>query len=347
MPARLRYLPISVFSIVLGLSGYVIATQRVFAGLGWGETWPTILLVATSALYVFLLALYGVKLVSYRDAVAAEFRHPVMISFFPALSISLLLLSIGYLDVAETLSLYLWAAGAALNLLFTVVVLSIWIRHTNFEIDHFSPAWFIPVVGNLLVPVVGVEHAPADVSWLFFAVGLVFAVALFVIFIYRIVFHQPLHDRHLPTLFIVIAPPAVAAVAYVKLTGSFDSFARIMYFLAVFFALFLLAHVRLFARIRFYISWWAYTFPMAALTIATFLVGKETESGFYADAATVLWAAVSVLVAGLVARTLLAVSRNEICVPDAAATGAASAAETPAAVEGEDSRSEGRRVLEH
>ncbi|RPI30721.1 MAG: C4-dicarboxylate ABC transporter [Actinomycetota bacterium] len=333
MPARLRYLPISVFSIILGLSGYAIATQRVFAGLGWGETWPTTLLVATSAVYVLLLALYAAKVLRYRDAVTAEFRHPVMISFFPALSISLLLLSIGYLDVAETLSFYLWVAGAALNLLFTIVVLSIWIRHTNFEINHFSPAWFIPVVGNLIVPVVGVEHAPADVSWLFFAVGIVFAVVLLVIFVYRMVFHQPLHDRHLPTLFIIIAPPAVAAVAYVKLTGSFDSFARIMYFLAVFFAVFLIAHLRLFARIRFYISWWAYTFPMAALTIATFLVGKETGSDFYADAATVLWAAVSVLVAGLVARTLLAVGRNEICVPDAAASGAASAADEPAAVE--------------
>jgi tellurite resistance protein len=72
------------------------------------------------------------------------------------------------------------------------------------------------------------------------------------------VFHQPLHDRHLPTLFILIAPPVVAAVAYVKLTGSYDSL----------------------ARIHFYLSWWAYTFPMAALTIATFLVGKETASAF-------------------------------------------------------------------
>ncbi len=304
-----------------------------FGGLGWSDTWPTVLLLATSAFYVFLLALYAVKLLRYRDAVAAEFRHPVMISFFPTVSISLLLLGIGYVDVAETLSFSLWVAGAALNLLFTIVVLSIWIRHTHFEIAHFSPAWFIPVVGNLLVPVAGVEHAPADVSWLFFAVGIVFAAVLLVIFVYRMVFHQPLHDRHLPTLFIVIAPPAVAAIAYVKLTGSFDSFARVMYFLAVFFAVFLIAHVRLFARIRFYLSWWAYTFPMAALTIATFMVGKETASAFYTDAATVLWAGVSVLVAGLLVRTLIAVGRHEICVPDAAAQGAASPADEPAVIE--------------
>jgi tellurite resistance protein len=255
-----------------------------------------------------------------------------MISFFPTLSISLLLLAIGYAEVSETVSLALWAIGAAVNLVFTLVVLSIWIRHTHFEIAHFSPAWFIPVVGNLLVPVVGVQYAPADISWLFFAVGIVFAVLLLVIFFYRMVFHQPLHDRHLPTLFILIAPPAVAAISYVKLTGSFDSFARILYFLAVFFALFLLVQVRMFARIHFYLSWWAYTFPMAALTIATFLVGKETSTALYKGAATVLWVGLSVLVAGLVVRTLAAVGRHEICVPDAAAQGRASATDEPAVV---------------
>lgn len=336
MQPRLRFLPISVFSIVLGLSGYTIATQRVFTGQGWSEGLPTAFLYAATVVYVLLLALYAVKTARYRDAVVAEFRHPVMISFFPTLSISLLLLSIGYMDVNETASFSLWAAGAVINLIFTLVVLSIWIRHTHFEIAHFSPAWFIPVVGNLIVPVVGVEHAPDDVSWLFFAVGIVFAVVLLVIFMYRMVFHQPLHDRHLPTLFILIAPPAVAAVAYVKLTGSFDSFARILYFLAVFFAIFLIVHVRMFARIRFYLSWWAYTFPMAALTIATFLIGKETASAFYKDAATVLWVGLSVLVAGLLVRTLVAVGRHEICVPDAAAQGQASAADTPAVVEEAD-----------
>lgn len=332
MHQRLRYLPISVFSVVLGLSGYAIATQRVFGAHGWGGGFPLAALYTATGVYVLLLALYAAKTVRHGAAVKAEFLHPVMISFFPTLSISLLLLAIGYAEVSESLSLGLWAVGAVANLVFTLVVLSVWIRHAHFEIAHFSPAWFIPVVGNLIVPVVGVQHAPADISWLFFAVGIVFAVVLLVIFFYRMVFHQPLHDRHLPTLFILIAPPAVGAVAYVKLTGSFDSFARVLYYLAVFFAVFLLAHVGMFARIRFYLSWWAYTFPLAALTLATFLVGKETATAFYGAAATVLWAGLSVLVAGLLARTLVAVGRHEICVPDAVAQGRASAAEEPAAV---------------
>lgn len=327
MEQRLRNLPISFFSIVLGLSGYAIATQRIFTSKGWDDTLPLVLLLATSAVYAVLLAFYLAKAVRHGDAVAREFRHPVMLSFFPATTISLLLLSIGFLEVDETISLVLWAAGAALQLLLTIVVLSVWIRHTQFEIAHFSPVWFIPVVGNLVVPIAGVQHASADISWMFFAVGIVFAVALFVIFIYRMVFHVPLHDRHLPTLFIIIAPPAVGMISYVKLTGEFESFARILYFLAVFFALFLVAHLRLFVRLRFYLSWWAYTFPIAALTIATFLVGKETASQTYVDVATGLWAALSLLVAGLVVRTLVAVGRGEICVPEVPLPGEAAGAQ--------------------
>ncbi len=316
MDSRLRHLPISMFSLILGLAGYAVATQRVFGYLGWSSRVTDVLLYVVTAFYVVLLVAYGLKVAIYRDAMLAEFRHPVMINFFPTITISLLLLSIAYVELNTPLSYGLWLAGAALNLILTLIILSSWMRHTRFEITHFSPAWFIPVVGNLIVPIVGVQHAPADISWLFFATGLVFAVALLVVFVYRMVFHQPLHDRHLPTLFILIAPPAVAMIAYVKLTGAFDSFARILYFLAVFFAIYLVAHIRLFGRLRFYLSWWAYTFPLAALTIATFLVGKETGAGFYLHAATVLWAVVTLLVAGLLVRTGVAMRRREICVAE-------------------------------
>jgi tellurite resistance protein len=322
MESRLQHLPISIFSIVLGLTGYVIATQRVFAYRGWTDTVPLALLVVSAVVYAALLVLYGLKIVRYRQAVSREFAHPVMLSFFPTTTISLLLLSITFLEVDMTVSWVLWVVGAALQFLLAVVVLSAWIRHTRFDIVHFSPAWFIPVVGNLIVPVAGMEHGAEDASWLFFAVGIVFATALFVIFLYRMFFHQPLHERHLPTLFIIIAPPAIGAISYIKLTQTYDSFARILYFLAVFFALFLVAHVRLFGRLRFYLSWWAYTFPLAALTIATFLVGKETASTAYLDAATALWVVVSVLVAGLAVRTLVAVGRNEICVAEVPAPAA-------------------------
>jgi tellurite resistance protein len=40
--------------------------------------------------------------------------------------------------------------------------------HQNkYEIKHFNPAWFIPIVGNILVPIAGVHHAPIEISYFF------------------------------------------------------------------------------------------------------------------------------------------------------------------------------------
>lgn len=316
MTSRLQNFPISAFSIILGLAGYTMATQRVFTHLGWGDVVPTILLFLTTALYLVLLGFYVAKAFRYRAVLLQELRHPVKLSFYPTIGLSLLLLSAGYLDVQRAVSFWLWVIGAVLQLGFTLLVLSIWIRHTKFEITHFSPAWFIPVVGNLAVPLAGVEHAPTDISWLFFAPGVFFAVVLMTILFYRVFFHQPLPERLVPTLFIMIAPPALGAVAYVKLTHTFDSFARVLYFLAVFCLLLLLAQARMFSRVHFYLSWWAYSFPLAAFTVATFLMGRETGASGYQTAAVVLWVLLSLLMVVLLARTGAAVGRREICVED-------------------------------
>lgn len=316
MTSRLRNFPISAFSIILGLCGYTMATQRVFADLGWGRTFPLVLLLATSALYLALVGIYTAKAIRYGAVLAKELRHPVKLSFFPTIGLSLLLLSAGFFEVHRGVSFWLWAVGAVLQLGFTLLVLSIWIRHTGFEITHFSPAWFIPVVGNLAVPLAGVEHAPADISWLFFAAGIFFAVVLMTILFYRVFFHQPLPERLVPTLFIMIAPPALGMLAYVKLAGPLDPFAHVLYFLAVFFLLLLVVQARMFSRLQFYLSWWAYSFPLAALTIATYLMGRETGVAAYRAAAVVLWGVLSLLVVVLIGHTGAAVRRREICVED-------------------------------
>ena len=62
------------------------------------------------------------------------------------------------------LSEALWIVGTIAHFFFSVAVISIWIRHPSLEINHISPAWFIPVVGIILVPIAGVAYAPAEIS---------------------------------------------------------------------------------------------------------------------------------------------------------------------------------------
>jgi tellurite resistance protein len=319
---RLRNFPISFFAVILGMTGTTIAFQRAEKILGLPFTISAILLVVTLALFVTIAVFYGIKLIRFPDAVRHEFGHPIKINFFPTISISLLLFSVAFLELNHDISRYLWIIGTMAHAAFTIAILSIWMQHSMFQIHHSNPAWFIPVVGNIIIPVAGVEHAPLDISWFFFSIGLVFWVALFTIFLNRIIFHAPLADRLLPTLFIMIAPPAVGFISYVKLMGHsingfvLDGFARILYFFALFLVILLVAQYRRFFKIQFYLSWWAYSFPVAAMTIATVLMTTKTSQPFYPLLAYFLLAGLSLLIITLITRTTHAIFNKVVCVEE-------------------------------
>jgi len=312
--SRLKNFPISWFALIMGMSGFTIAWSRAEHLFEPGFSVSPILLGLTVALFVLIAVIYASKIMKYPAEVMGEIRHPVKLAFVPTFSISLLLLSIGFLHVAPGVSFWLWSVGAVLHLSITLYVLSSWIHHTKYEIAHLNPAWFIPVVGNILVPVAGVHHASPEISWFFFSLGLFFWPVLTAIIFYRLIFHGSLPERFMPTLFIFIAPPAVGFISWFNLTGGVDAFGRVLYFVGLFFTLLLLSQFNYFRRLKFFLSWWAYSFPIAAITIATLIMTKETGLALYTWIAAILLAILTLLIAMLLARTALAVARREICV---------------------------------
>ncbi|MFN3398293.1 MAG: SLAC1 anion channel family protein [Sulfurimicrobium sp.] len=311
---RLKNFPISWFAMIMGLSGFAIVWNRAEYLFDHGFCVSSLMTGVATLLFVILTLIYAAKLVKYPRAVLDEIRHPVKQAFVPAFSIGLLLLSVVYLHIAPVLSFWLWSVGTVLHLVLTLYVLSSWIHHTKYEIAHLHPAWFIPVVGNILVPVAGMQHASPEISWFFFSLGLFFWPVLTAIIFYRLIFHGSLPERFMPTLFIFIAPPAVGFLSWFNLTGGVDAFARVLYFVGLFFTLLLLGQFNYFRRLRFFLSWWAYSFPIAAITIATFIMARETGLAFYTWLAAGLLGALSLLVLTLLVRTALAVVRREICV---------------------------------
>ncbi|SEH33576.1 SLAC1 anion channel family protein [Magnetospirillum fulvum] len=315
--SRLHDFPVSFFSTVMGMSGLTIALHKLEKTLSLGDGISLGLFALSLALFVVLAGLYLLKLVRYPAAIAEEWRHPVRISFFPTISVGLILLGTAAQPVDLDLARLLWGVGAGAHLLLTIAVMSSWINQTHYEIAHSNPAWFIPVVGNIVVPIAGVNFAPADLSWFFFAIGLLFWLVLLTIVFYRLIFHTPLPGKLVPTLFILLAPPSVGFIAWVALTGGIDSFARLLYFAAVFLFLLLMVQVPRFSGLGFTLSWWAYSFPLAAFSIATMVMGEKTGTTVYVWAGVGLSGLLSLLIAGLFARTVLAVFRNEICRPEA------------------------------
>lgn len=285
MESRLKYFPVPFFAAVMGISGLGIAYQKAADVLGYPEYIGNFILYLAIIIFFIFSIIYLIKFIKYKDEVKKELSHPIKINFFPAISISLLLFSIGLIEISPFTSKIFWYVGAILHLFFTLYVIKYWVLN-NFDIKHLNPAWFIPIVGNVIVPIAGVHFAGVEVAQFYFSIGIFFWIVLFTIILFRIIFHHPFPEKFLPTLFIFIPPAAVGFISYVKIHEGianitnglvkadyiiFDFFAHFLYDIGLFFTILFFFMFRSFMKIPYSITWWAYTFPMAAMTIATIL----------------------------------------------------------------------------
>ncbi|THH38465.1 C4-dicarboxylate ABC transporter [Aliishimia ponticola] len=310
--SRLQHVPISLFGMTMGLFGLGLALHaggldRASAALG----------IIGAALFVFLLAIYALKSLRYPAALVEDWHHPVRLSFFPAISISLLLLATLARPSLPDAAHAIWLIGAAAQGILTLVVVSAWISHRSFGPVTLSPAWFIPAVGNLVVPVAGVAFGHDALSWYFFSVGLLFWLVLLTVVFNRLIFHDPLPGKLRPTLVILIAPPAVAFLSWTQLNGGqIDPAAHILINAGYFFAALVALQVPGLLRLPFALSFWALSFPLAALTIASFRFGVLAASGAHNGLGYGLLALTILTIAALVLHTLRAARRGAICVPE-------------------------------
>lgn len=277
----IRFFPIGLFASVMGFSGLTIALKQMELLYQWNDYVSTTLLVITSFLFLFYLFIFLYRLWKFNEDVKQDFNHPIKMNFFAAISISFLLLAAAFLEISNGLSFILWIIGVLLQLTFTLVILSRLIWTFSFKIEIFNPTWFIPIVGNIVVPIAGSAHAPEDVNWFFFSIGLLFSIIYYAIFFVRAFFYDPIPVKILPSFFILMAPPAVGFISYLKISSNFDIFANILYGSAFFVGLLLLFQLKRFLTIPFFITWWAFLFPSAAMTIATGHVFMHTNKIFY------------------------------------------------------------------
>jgi len=314
---RLEHMPVSLFATVMGLAGTTIALQKAEHIWAWPTATSLLMLWLTALVFITVSGFYAAKFVLHRAHVVAEFNHPIRMSFFPAMSIGMILLAIAAMGHYPGVSLILWALGSTVQLLFTLAILSNWMHHEKYQVQHSNPAWFIPIVGNILVPIAGVPLGYPELSWFSFSVGLMMWTPLLAVLFNRFFFHPMIPSKLLPTLFILIAPPAVGFISWVKLhNGMIDDVARIFYYFALFITLLLFSQARYFWKLQFALPWWAYSFPIAAITIATMVMLEKVGGSFFLVLTQFLLVFLVLLVTMISVRTVRAMLRGQICVPE-------------------------------
>jgi tellurite resistance protein len=314
-PKRLEYLPIALFGSTMGLTGLSVAWRLAHALYGT-PLWIADSTAAVSVVaFVALLIAYGVKIISAPDKVLMEFRHPIAGNLFGTFLISILLLPILIAPVNLMTARILWFAGAAGMILFAWTIVSRWMSDRQ-QTAHATPAWIVPVVGMLDVPLalpsLGLPPLP-DVMILSLAVGLFFAVPVFTLIFSRLVFEPPMPDALQPTLLILVAPFSVGFSSYVVTAGRIDLLAQSLYFLMLFVLAVLLGRLRMLRRCcPFRVSWWAVSFPLASSAIAALRVAAFDPGWFTIGVAWVLLALATVAIAALLVRTLVGVLQGEL-----------------------------------
>ena len=312
---RLKFFPIMMYATVMGMSGLTIMYQKAALWLGFSALIGEVLMTITTLLFGVISVIYITKFLKYSAAVKKEFSHPVRINFFAAVSISMLMLAIIYKEHYPFVAAFFWYPGAVLHFYLTMHTISFWINN-NQELDHSNPAWFIPIVGNVLIPVAGVGFASQGVLLYFFSTGIFFWVILFAILLNRIIFHHQMANKFMPTMFILIAPPAVGFIAYVKIFEVIDTFAMILFNLALFFTFLIAFMYKNFIKIKFFISWWAFVFPVAAMAISTMLMYHQTQDIPLLVLAYTMIAVTSVIITIVIYQTLIHMQKGDICVQE-------------------------------
>ncbi|MDF1872710.1 SLAC1 anion channel family protein [Vannielia sp.] len=313
----LAHFPISFFSVLMGGFGLTIALLRGADALGFSALPGVISLWVFGVVFAVVALTYLTKALRYPGQIVWEWNHPVRINFFPAMSISVLLFATalwaaGYADLARPL----WVVGAAGQAALTLAVVASWISHRAFMPGQLGPAWFIPAVGNIVAPVAGGALGFAELSWYFYATGMIFYFVLLTLVMNRLFFHDPIPAKLQPTLVILIAPPAIGFIAHSALVGGLDPMGRVLAMATVLFTGIVLTQLRKLLRVPFSMAFWALSFPVAALALACFRYAELAGiKGFLWGGAAAL-AILPVIILVLAFKTVKGLLSGEICVPE-------------------------------
>lgn len=281
-----------------------------------------VFLVVATLLAIWFGVLYAARWTTYRDAAVADLRNPIPGPLVGTVPGGLLVLSAAYSaagplllpdGVATGVATVLLAIGAPLAVVVGVVWAEEVVDNAPIGLEKVTGTWFLPPVIAVLIPLAGAPLLvdwPAPQVWLwlgyaFAGAGLVLFLLVTVLVIARLALKGPPPPPLAPAVWIALGPPGAGSLALIRLaqsaevTGVVTSDALLTSTVALAsallgFAFWWLAFAAMVLRrqltrgpVPYSPAWWAWTFPLGAMTALTLTLGS-------------LWSATAVTVVGVV-----------------------------------------------
>lgn len=271
----LQHLGPAWFAPVMGWSGLGLAWLRAQPAAGDMARQTAVACAAVAAaVFIAVLAASTLRVFRHRGALQADLAHPVRHGFAAALPISMMLLAtLGMgLGLPATQLAPLWWCGLGLQLGVTVWVIGRWLAG-RLPWPGLTPVMYIPIVGNVLVPLGALPLAQPQLAWACLGVGVFFWPVVTAMVMLRQA-QMPLPDRLAPSWFILLAPPSVTGLSALAL-GAPGWVGMAALGIAGLTLAAVLTRVPAMWRAGFGMPAWAASFPLAAISALTLKLSES------------------------------------------------------------------------
>ena len=287
------------FASVMGTGILAITTLFYSKYLDWLKPIATALFYFNVGLFSFLCIPWLLRWLLFPKSAFADFKHPVVSNFYPTIAIGMLVLASNFLVIGKNLLVgeIFWFIATGFTLIFSISIPGVMFMSKHVKLEHINPAWFIPPVGLIVIPISGsilIQHFTGFwqelvlfLNYVGWGAGFFIYIALLAVCLYRFILYRPLPNVLAPTIWINLGPIGAGTVAlYNLITNSyFISAKEPFYVFGLIFWGFGIWWVIMAVVITIYyvhkitlpyaMSWWAFTFPLGAYVASSHLVATQ------------------------------------------------------------------------
>ncbi|KAK6124504.1 hypothetical protein DH2020_041757 [Rehmannia glutinosa] len=249
---------------------------------------------------ILLSSLYILRCVFHFRQVKAEFLHHVGVNFLfiPWISWLLLLQAMPSTRLMNfPCKILTWV------FVIPVVVLDIKIYGQWFTTEKrflsmvANPTSQLSVIGNLVGAWAAARMGWKESAVSIFTLGLAHYLVVFITLYQRLSGANRFPAMLRPDFFLFVAAPSMASLGWSSISGSFGMPCKMLFFLSLFLFTSLICRPALFRKSmkRFNIAWWAYSFPLTFLALASVEYAAQVKD-MVASTLMLILSALSVLV---------------------------------------------------
>ncbi len=271
-------MPIRFAPAVMSLFGLALAWRALSDLGGWESGFGR--LISIGALLLGLVTFGSIVLHQFQKGALKEtFENPQLRVLPACLTVGLMLLSALLAPHMPRLAnAMIWIAALG-HFLLLAWLINGWFRG-GLALEIISPVWFIPVVGNIVVPVGAIASGEVMLAWFGFSVGIVLWLMLLPIVFFRLIHGKPMPDELESTQMVLVAPPAIGSVSWSLLAGDQAVVPGVVLLSVAFFLMLTMVPMVLRVISRPFVpANWAFGFPLAALStgLATYSILLERD----------------------------------------------------------------------